>query len=224
SSRPPDNRSSVAACSASSTGLCHGSTKTAVPRRRVVVRAPSQVSRLRLAETWPKPVKWCSTTKVLWKPSASASTLFSIHSRKPWLLSVSSVPGCGRRACALPNSPNRIALSSRAAAAPLLDGFLELPEYRVAAGGRVVERGFGLGLAGKGRFQLLGDRIADLHEGAEPPALPSRHSAFGVVAPPAVVDALLLDCLGQRGDVLGHCGGIEHQLRIGSVETVGLGR
>ena len=28
-----------------------------VPRRKVVVRAPSQVSKLRLAETWPNPVK-----------------------------------------------------------------------------------------------------------------------------------------------------------------------
>ena len=34
SSRPPDSRSSVAACSASSTGLCHGSTMTAVPSRK----------------------------------------------------------------------------------------------------------------------------------------------------------------------------------------------
>jgi len=55
----------VAACSASSTGLCQGSTTTAVPSRSVVVRAATQVSRLRLAETWPNPVKWCSTTKVL---------------------------------------------------------------------------------------------------------------------------------------------------------------
>ena len=47
----------VAACSASSTGLCHGSTSTAVPSRRVEVRAATQVSRLRLADTWPKPVK-----------------------------------------------------------------------------------------------------------------------------------------------------------------------
>ena len=83
-----------------------------MPRRSVLVRAPSQVNRLRLAETWPKPVKWCSTTKVLWKPSASASTLFSIHSRKPWLLSVISAPGAGRRACALPKSPKRIVARS----------------------------------------------------------------------------------------------------------------
>ena len=47
----------VAACSASSTGLCHGSTSTAVPSRSVEVRAATQVSRLRLADTWPKPVK-----------------------------------------------------------------------------------------------------------------------------------------------------------------------
>ena len=47
----------VAACSASSTGLCHGSTITAVPSRSVLVRAASQVSRFKLAETWPKPVK-----------------------------------------------------------------------------------------------------------------------------------------------------------------------
>ena len=37
----------VAACSASSTGLCQGSTITAVPSRSVLVRAATQVSRLR---------------------------------------------------------------------------------------------------------------------------------------------------------------------------------
>ena len=68
----------VAACSASSTGLCQGSTMTAVPSRSVRVLAPIQVSRLRVAETWPKPVKWCSTMKLLWKPSASASIRYSM--------------------------------------------------------------------------------------------------------------------------------------------------
>ena len=38
-------------------GLCQGSTITAVPSRKVFVRAPSQVSKLIVAETWPKPVK-----------------------------------------------------------------------------------------------------------------------------------------------------------------------
>src|SRR4029077_8086971 len=33
--------------------------------------------------------------------------------RKPWLLSVNSAPGAGRRACALPKSPNRITFSRR---------------------------------------------------------------------------------------------------------------
>ena len=47
----------VAACSASSTGLCQGSTSTAVPSRKVLVCAATQVSSDRLAETWPKPVK-----------------------------------------------------------------------------------------------------------------------------------------------------------------------
>ena len=47
----------VAACSASSTGLCHGSTSTAVPSRNVLVFAANQVSSARLADTWPKPVK-----------------------------------------------------------------------------------------------------------------------------------------------------------------------
>jgi len=56
----------VAACSASSTGLCHGSVMTAVPSLRVEVRAPIQVRRLSVAEIWPKPVKWCSTTKEAW--------------------------------------------------------------------------------------------------------------------------------------------------------------
>src|SRR5215510_13606795 len=65
STRPPDNKSRVATCSASSTGLCQGSTSTAVPRRNVVVRAPIQVNKFKLADTWPKPVKWCSTRNVL---------------------------------------------------------------------------------------------------------------------------------------------------------------
>ena len=38
SNRPPESRSSVAACSASNTGLCHGKTITAVPSRNVFVR------------------------------------------------------------------------------------------------------------------------------------------------------------------------------------------
>src|SRR5262245_16806703 len=50
SKRPPDNKSSVAACSANSTGLCHGSTSTAVPSRKVVVRAPIQVSKFNVAD------------------------------------------------------------------------------------------------------------------------------------------------------------------------------
>ncbi len=66
STRPPDNRSRVAICSANNTGLCHGSTITAVPRRKIVVLAPIQVSRLSVADTCPNPVKWCSTKKVLW--------------------------------------------------------------------------------------------------------------------------------------------------------------
>ena len=65
SRRPPESKSIVAACSASSTGLCQASTITAVPRRNVVVRAPTQVSKLRVAEIWPNPVKWCSTMNVL---------------------------------------------------------------------------------------------------------------------------------------------------------------
>ncbi len=55
----------VAACSASSTGLCQGNVITAVPSRKVVVRAPIQVRRFSVAEIWPKPVKWCSTTNEL---------------------------------------------------------------------------------------------------------------------------------------------------------------
>ena len=47
----------VAACSATSTGLCQGSTSTAVPSRSVLVFAATQVSSDRLADTWPKPVK-----------------------------------------------------------------------------------------------------------------------------------------------------------------------
>ena len=38
---------------------------TAVPSRSVLVRAATQVSRLSVADTWPKPVKWCSTANVL---------------------------------------------------------------------------------------------------------------------------------------------------------------
>jgi hypothetical protein len=52
-----DRRSKVAACSAKITGLCHGSTITAVPSRRVVVRAASHVSSVSVAETWFQPVK-----------------------------------------------------------------------------------------------------------------------------------------------------------------------
>jgi 3-hydroxy-9,10-secoandrosta-1,3,5(10)-triene-9,17-dione monooxygenase reductase component len=44
-------------CSASSTGLCHGSTRTAVPTRSVFVRAASQVSKFSVAEIWDHPVK-----------------------------------------------------------------------------------------------------------------------------------------------------------------------
>ncbi len=57
SSRPPDTRSSVAACSASSTGLCQGSTITAEPTRSVVVRIARHVSSIKVAETWFQPVK-----------------------------------------------------------------------------------------------------------------------------------------------------------------------
>ena len=59
-------RSSVAACSASKTGLCHGSTITAVPSRNVVVLIARQVSNMSVAETWFHPVKWCSTEKLEW--------------------------------------------------------------------------------------------------------------------------------------------------------------
>ena len=57
SNRPLDKRSSVAACSASSTGLCHGSTITAVPSRKVVVRMARQACSINVAETWFQPVK-----------------------------------------------------------------------------------------------------------------------------------------------------------------------
>ena len=43
--------------SASSTGLCHGSTITAVPSRSVVVRIASAVSSISVAETWFQPLK-----------------------------------------------------------------------------------------------------------------------------------------------------------------------
>ena len=55
----------VAVCSASSTGLCHGSVITAVPSLSVVVRAATHVRRFSVADTWPKPVKWCSTRNEL---------------------------------------------------------------------------------------------------------------------------------------------------------------
>src|SRR5260370_754784 len=57
SSLPPDNRSSGAACSASSTGVCPGKTRTPVPRGRSRGRAPGQVKRFRLAENLPEPPK-----------------------------------------------------------------------------------------------------------------------------------------------------------------------
>jgi hypothetical protein len=66
SSRPSEIRSSVAACSASKTGLCHGNTITAVPSRNVVVLIARQVSSVSVADTWFQPVKWCSTEKLEW--------------------------------------------------------------------------------------------------------------------------------------------------------------
>ena len=71
----------MAACSASSTGLCQGNTMTAVPSLSVVVRAPTHVNRFSVAETWPNPVKWCSTRNELTNPSASAATFSSTKSR-----------------------------------------------------------------------------------------------------------------------------------------------
>ena len=57
SRRPPEIRSSVAACSASSTGLCQGSTITAEPSRSVLVRMASAISSIKVADTWFQPVK-----------------------------------------------------------------------------------------------------------------------------------------------------------------------
>ena len=57
SKRPLERRSSVAACSASSTGLCQGSTITAVPSRSVVVRMASAISSISVAEAWFQPLK-----------------------------------------------------------------------------------------------------------------------------------------------------------------------
>ena len=57
SNRPPDIRSSVAACSASNTGLCHGNTMTAVPSRSVLVRIAKAISSISVADTWFQPVK-----------------------------------------------------------------------------------------------------------------------------------------------------------------------
>src|SRR5439155_6060784 len=50
----------------------------------------------------------------------------------------------------------------------LLYVLLELPQDRVAAGDRIVERGPGLALAGEHAFEILGDDVADLHQIAEP--------------------------------------------------------
>ena len=50
-------RSSVAASSASSTGLCQGGTITAEPSRSVVVRMASAVSSISVADTWFQPLK-----------------------------------------------------------------------------------------------------------------------------------------------------------------------
>ncbi len=47
----------MAACSASSTGLCQGSTITAEPSRSVLVRMASAVSSVSVAEHWFQPVK-----------------------------------------------------------------------------------------------------------------------------------------------------------------------
>ena len=49
--------SGFATCSASSTGLCQGSVITTMPSRNDEVHAPTQMSRFKVAEIWPKPVK-----------------------------------------------------------------------------------------------------------------------------------------------------------------------
>src|SRR5580700_5965103 len=103
SRRPPEIRSRVAACSASSTGLCQGNTITAEPSRSVFVRMASAMSSIKVEETWFQPVKWCSTKKLEVNPSASASTLKSSHSRKPWPVSAGRSP---LLACAEVNTPN----------------------------------------------------------------------------------------------------------------------
>src|SRR5665213_3028332 len=50
SNRPAESMSSVATCSARRTGLCQGSTSTAVPSRSRVVRAAMKVSIVRIAD------------------------------------------------------------------------------------------------------------------------------------------------------------------------------
>ena len=59
------------------------------------------VSRLSIAERWPDSVKWCSTAKVLRKPSASASMLLVNEIAEAFALLNSGPP---RLACALPRS------------------------------------------------------------------------------------------------------------------------
>ena len=68
-----ESTSTVAACSATVIGLCHGSTVTAVPRRSVR-RPRRRGARARVSgeDAWPSPVKWCSVRNTLTKPSSSA--------------------------------------------------------------------------------------------------------------------------------------------------------
>ena len=78
SSRPPDSRSAVAACSAQLSGWWSGSSVTAVPMRIRRVRwAITGTTMSGLASSEKAPPKWSSASHATSKPSVSPSAMSS---------------------------------------------------------------------------------------------------------------------------------------------------
>lgn len=87
SSRPPDNRSSIAARSATRAGWLklNGMHTTPCPTRMREVRAATQVRKISGADMWAYHLReWCSTAQIRSKPISSANTACSTLSRSSW--------------------------------------------------------------------------------------------------------------------------------------------
>src|SRR5262249_40893074 len=104
--------------------------------------------------------KWCSTRNVDLKPSASASTLVSSQSRKPWPVSGPKAP---LSACAEPKRPNFIGVDPAARSEPR--------KVRERDPARVHVHAAELGAAVQRRKHLAGIEQALLVEGAFEPLL-----------------------------------------------------